>query len=295
MPTIITTQVLPDHTVKLTITFLDEDGSAVVPDDPCTWSLTDSTGSVVNSRSGVDITEASSVDIVLTDADLSSTGVDDDGVRLFSVDGTHTAGAYSLDKEYAFVIGDVLLPVTLGDAKRNLNIDIDNTTDDYLLCQYITAARQEVERVLDRKLMTQTVTEYFDDWPSGRSLILPYGQLQSVTSLSYRDEDGNWQTVSTSDYVVETEDEPGRIVLDDDASWPSETLYESKPIRVVYVCGYGSLAGSVPMPIRRNIMLMVNEAYESRDPVIVGSGIIVKRIYDPLKSLTYAYGVFGVR
>jgi uncharacterized phiE125 gp8 family phage protein len=146
---------------------------------------------------------------------------------------------------------------------------------------------------LDRKLIVQTVTEYFDGWPSGRALVLPYGQLQSVTSLRYRDENGDWQTVSTSDYVVETADDPGRIVLDDDASWPSETLYESKPVEVVYSCGYGSMAGDVPAAIRRGIMLMVNEAYESRDSVIIGT--IVKRLYDPLKSLKYAYGIFGVR
>jgi uncharacterized phiE125 gp8 family phage protein len=296
MPTIITTQILPNNTVKLTIAFTDEDGTAATPNDPTTWSLKDSSGNVVNSRDQVDITEVSSVDVVLTGADLASLGANDDGIREVHVEGTYDSNAgsdLSLNAVHAFVIGDVLLPVSLGDVKRNLIIDDDNTADDYLLAQFITEARQEVERVLDRKLITQTVTEYWDGWPGGRELVLPYGNLQSVTSLRYRDEDGDWQTVSSSDYIVQTEDDPGRIVLDDDADWPTETLYESKPIEVVYSCGYGSAFGSVPFAIRRGIMLMVNEMYENRDPVVTGT--IVKRVYDPLKSLKYAYGIFGVR
>lgn len=296
MPTIITTQVLPNNTVKLTIEFTDENGDAATPNDPTTWSLLDTRGNVINNRDQEDITEDSTVVVVLTGADLAPQGANDDGIRIVLVEGTYTSTDVtdgSLDAEHAFVIGDALVPVSLGDVKRNQRIDDDFTADDYLLAQYITEARQEVERVLDRKLITQTVTEYWDEWPSGRELVLPYGNLQSVTSLKYRDEDGNWQTVSSSDYIVQTEDDPGKIILDDDADWPTETLYESKPIEVVYTCGYGSYWGSVPFAIRRGIMLMVNEMYESPDPIIMGT--IVKRVYDPLKALKYSYGIFGAR
>lgn len=296
MPSIITTQVLPNNTVKLTVAFADENGDAVTPNDPTTWSLADSSGNTINSRSDEAITEAASVDVVLQGLDLASLGANDDGIRVITIDGTYDSDAGSdlpLDAVHHFVIGDVLKPVTLSDAKRNLNIDTDETTDDYYIAQLITEARQETERMLDRKLITQTVTEYFNDWPDSRALVLPYGNLQSVTSLKYRDEDGDWQTVSTDDYVVETADDPGRIVLDDDADWPTATLYESKPIEVVYDCGYGSTFGSVPFAIRRAIMLLVNEWYESRDPVILGT--VANRVYRPLRAIRGAYGVTGVR
>lgn len=61
-----------ESTYVVTATFTDEDGAAVVPKE-ITWTLTDSEGTVINSRKAVSITPAASVDIVLSGADLDVT------------------------------------------------------------------------------------------------------------------------------------------------------------------------------------------------------------------------------
>jgi hypothetical protein len=57
-------------TYIVTGTFKDEDGAAVTPDS-ITWTLTDSSGTVINSRQDVSETPAASVEIVLSGDDLS--------------------------------------------------------------------------------------------------------------------------------------------------------------------------------------------------------------------------------
>jgi hypothetical protein len=55
----------------LDVSFFDEDGTAVTP-SAATWTLTDDHGSVINSRSAVSETPASTVTIVLSGADLAA-------------------------------------------------------------------------------------------------------------------------------------------------------------------------------------------------------------------------------
>lgn len=60
-------------TAVISATFRDETGALVTPTS-VKWSLFDSTGAVVNSRSEVVVTPASTVAIVLTGADLQLAG-----------------------------------------------------------------------------------------------------------------------------------------------------------------------------------------------------------------------------
>lgn len=60
-------------TLAVDLTFRDEDGSAVAPSS-ATWTLTDTSGTVINSRSAVSIASPESAEtIVLSGADLANT------------------------------------------------------------------------------------------------------------------------------------------------------------------------------------------------------------------------------
>lgn len=279
MPTILTTQALPSNTYKITAAFTDENDQAVTPNDGCTWTLADTEGTVINSREDVAITEATSVDIFLTGDDLASTGVYDDGIRVFTIEGTYDSGSetdLSLDKEIWFVV-DTVKPVSIYEAKSYLNLVSSFTTDDVIIAQMLNAAYKEVETWTGRKLLTQTVTEYWDDWPDGDAFELPYGTLQSVTSVKYKDSDGTENTLSTDDYIVETAGKIGRVVLAYGETWPSTTLYPSKPIYITYVCGYGANSGHVPGPIKTVIKMLTTDAYENRDDTFIGQGFTATR------------------
>ena len=48
MPTILTTQALPNNTYIITAAFTDDDGAPVTPNAGATWSMTDNSGNISN-------------------------------------------------------------------------------------------------------------------------------------------------------------------------------------------------------------------------------------------------------
>jgi len=138
------------------------------------------------------------------------------------------------------VTGPSYYPVSLSQAKNHLRVD--HTDDDDYIRGLIVSATDDLERILLRRLVTQTWKFYRDKWPAGDNLSLPYGELQSVTHVKYTDSDGTQSTMSAAEYIVDTDSDPGRVVLDYGETWPGDTLYPSNPIEVQYVCGYGDNA-----------------------------------------------------
>ena len=162
------------------------------------------------------------------------------------------------------------MAVTVSELKSQLNISLLNTSFDNKLSKDINAATNLVEKYTNRKLLTQTVTEYFDGFPDTDRFNLPYGNLSSITSVNYKDTSGSWTELSSTYYSAETEEEPGKVVLNDGYSWPTTTLHPSKPIKVVYVCGYGASNSDVPQAIRSAILLIAADLFENRELRITG-------------------------
>lgn len=172
-------------------------------------------------------------------------------------------------------------PVSVATMKEHSRIDID--ADDTLLDGYITAARRQVENELKRALITQTYDWYFDSWPSF-PLEFPYGNLQSVTSIKYYDEDDTEATYSSANYQVSTGD-PGRVTLKTDASLPSTTLRPMDGVIIRFVCGYGDNAADVPADIRAAIQLHAGLLYENRESLTVG--VVMVPLGDTVQRLLF--------
>jgi uncharacterized phiE125 gp8 family phage protein len=143
---------------------------------------------------------------------------------------------------------------------------VDISTDDTLISSLIVAAREEFENQADKTLFTTTWKLVLDVWPEAHYIVLPRPPLVSVTSVVYTDDEGAPTTLSTSDYLVDTNAWPGRIVLKDSASWPSVTLLESGAIVVTYVAGY-ALTASIPQRYKQAILMLVGHWYENREAV----------------------------
>lgn len=70
--TVLTTEALEGGFYPVTVAFTDEDGSAETPNaDTIKWTLTDSSGTVINSRDNEAIASGSSVTIELDGDDLA--------------------------------------------------------------------------------------------------------------------------------------------------------------------------------------------------------------------------------
>ena len=175
-------------------------------------------------------------------------------------------------------------PITVDEVKAHLRIL--NTDEDALLLQYIKAAPLAFEKCTNRKLITQTLEAFLDEFPdtgSGRwwsgveqgtpqssgitsesSIFIDLLPVQSVTQLSTFDDADNETVFADTEYRVDVTDLDlwARISLREGSVWPSE-LRPTSGIKVVYVAGYGDMA-DVPADIQLGLMQLVGHYKEHR-------------------------------
>lgn len=155
-------------------------------------------------------------------------------------------------------------PVALDEMK--LHLRVDHTDEDALILSYVRTARELGEGMARRAFVTQTLEMVIDEWPAKFVLGLLRPPLQSVTSVTYYDEDG--VSAVWTDYVVNTRSEPGRIHFN---STPGTALMAQGGIVVRYVTGYGDTPDLVPWTFKQGILLTVAHWYENREAVNVGN------------------------
>lgn len=154
-------------------------------------------------------------------------------------------------------------PVTSTEVKAHLRVN--NADSDTYIADLTTSAIAQAEEITGRALITQTWAVIFDSWSEMIACGLPFGELQSVSSIKYNDEDGDEQTVSTDDYLVYgIGTDEGKIIIHSDSDFDYPDLYEKDPITVTFVCGYGN-ADDVPDMIKTAIKLLVESVFHDVD------------------------------
>jgi len=193
----------------------------------------------------------------------------------------------------AIKTGPAVEPLTATEAKIHLRLAADSasaaayTAEDTLIASLITAARVQTEQETGRRLITQTWEYYLDEWPDG-DIIIPYPPLQSAT-IAYKLEDDSTYANSFTDFNEDIVSEPGRLVLQPDESWPTETLYPSLPIKITCVAGYGDTAADVPEPIKAAMLLKISDLYENRGSVVLG--VAVNYVQNAIDGLLRQYRI----
>lgn len=163
----------------------------------------------------------------------------------------------------------------IADASLGAAAPSTNTTEDPYLTTLIQVARLTCEDTTKRKLITQTWKQYYDAFPACNYIELYLPPLQSVTSVQYKDVDGNTQTLSSSLYHVSTSGERARICLNDGESWP-DIVRALDAVWVTMVVGYGSARSDVPAPLRQGMLTLIGHMYNMREDVI--SGTIIAQV-----------------
>jgi uncharacterized phiE125 gp8 family phage protein len=158
-------------------------------------------------------------------------------------------------------------PVTLAEAKNHLRVDSDD--EDTFIEALVTAATAHLDGhsgVLGRALVTQTWRQDFDGFSD--ALRLPLFPVASITHVKYYDADNALQTLSSSVYSLFVDGGGAYVALAPDQEWPS-SYSRVDAVAVTYVAGLA--VGSVPMPIKAAILLMVGDLYANRETAQVGS------------------------
>jgi uncharacterized phiE125 gp8 family phage protein len=123
--------------------------------------------------------------------------------------------------------------------------------------------------------MLQTWTAIADGWPkSGEFELWDHQPLLAVSSITYKDQNGDMATVDTSVYAVEL-GVPAKIYLKPSQSWPGDSLWPRGAITITFTSGYSSdcdiavQAAAVPSTLRDAVKRHAFDAYEH--PSIVAS------------------------
>lgn len=178
-------------------------------------------------------------------------------------------------------------PVLLAETKRHLRVD--DPDDDALIENLITAARQHVEEVCRRQLLTATWILSLPGFPAGGGAIrLPRPPCQKVESLKYVDSAGETQILTeTTDYQVVADEWPAEVLSAYGKSWPAARAVP-EAVLVEYDAGYGAAGADVPASIRAAILLLVGHLYENRE---AATGEALKIVPMAVDSLLVPYRV----
>lgn len=178
-------------------------------------------------------------------------------------------------------------PLALADVKNYLRVDADITQDDALINSLITAARQLIEKNLNRQIVTATwlwtIDSFFGyEMPGGQLLlgdrpipqqrggggIWPYlsilrpprSPLQSVVSINYIDPSGASLLLDPSQYIVDTVSVPGRLAPAYGTVWPV-TQEVPNAVSITFTAGYSTVPGTITTAL----YMMIASWYQNRD------------------------------
>jgi len=135
-------------------------------------------------------------------------------------------------------------PVTLAEAKAHLKVTWSE--EDAIIYALIRAATEKAEQYTGRKLVYQTHKLFLEAWTGDDpnryftgGFYLPWGTLQSVTHIKYTDTDDDQETWdSSTEYEIDTDSDPGRVMLAYNKSFPTAALRPYNPIEIQFVCGW---------------------------------------------------------
>jgi uncharacterized phiE125 gp8 family phage protein len=155
----------------------------------------------------------------------------------------------------AVTSGPASEPVSLATLKTHLRVESDD--ENTLLNTYITAARSYVESYCGVPLVTRSITAKCDCFADFASV--PMVPLGVVSGITYVDEAGAGQTLSTAVYEVRSDGLDASIVLKYGQQWPS--IQAGSRITVATAVGYAT----VPEAIVAALLLLIAHWYENRE------------------------------
>lgn len=156
-------------------------------------------------------------------------------------------------------------PVSVSEAKTQLKIT--GSSQDTEVASFIKTSREVVEKLTGRSLITQTRQVKLDYFPFCNFIELTNGPLIGSVAITYYDTDEVSQTLSSSDYWVDTHSEIPRVVIKN--YWPA-TKDMPNAVTVQYVAGYGA-ASAVPSPLKEAMLMLIGHYDLNRQAVITGT------------------------
>lgn len=187
-------------------------------------------------------------------------------------------------------------PVSPAEAKAQLRIASADVTYDTEITRLITAATQWVERRYGISIITQTRTQFQDNfyekYPIFRNFLGPYYSrypvtllyppVQSVTFIKYYDTNQVLQTLDPATYTVAGLIPPtaGAQDIETPRIWPvsSWPIFKWIPdtIQIKYVSGFGDDSTKVPEVIKQAVLMVLSGLFENRQEEAIVPDRLIK-------------------
>lgn len=162
-------------------------------------------------------------------------------------------------------------PITLAQAKEHLKVDFND--EDSYINSLISAARIACENITGQRFIQRNMRLTLDAFPllSDTDIVLPVAPVQSITSITYIDQEGVEQTWSDSLYTFAFDPCYPRLRPAYNQDWPSNVRDDIAVININFVAGYfpddaspQDYAASVPEAIKHALKLIIGHYYEHR-------------------------------
>lgn len=192
------------------------------------------------------------------------------------------------------ITGPAEEPITVEEAKAQVRET--GSAEDSLFPGWIQTAREMCEEDLGIALIEQTLEMPLDHFPGRHHRLgmehihlcdrynghhsredceirLSRPPLASVTSVTYFDSTGAPTVWASSEYLVDTDEFPGRIVPKYGKWWPSLVpLQPVNGVRIRYVAGWPD-ASHVPSRLKSGMLLIIGSLYKNREAEVSGPAL----------------------
>ena len=168
-------------------------------------------------------------------------------------------------------------------------LQVDDAVEDTEITEAIIASRLAVEAWLGRSLINTVWNYWLDGWPRDKKrenppegvynlpidhfdqqktyIDLPMSPLVSVASITYYNTADTGAVFAATNYLVDIISDPGRVILNSSASWPSTLLRPGNGVDIEFTSGYGTATTDVP----EAILLAVKQMTKFNYKVMVGA------------------------
>ena len=201
----------------------------------------------------------------------------------------------TITQEISLLTG-ALEPITLDQAKDHMRVEA--TEDNALVTASVMAARQHIERYLDRTLVGKTISFKFSRFFENR-IEVPRPPFRRTISLTYLDSSNQKQTLVNGTDFVDNTTEPfanstfnasGFIQPAFNKIWPL-TLDTESSVELLFEAGYQT-PKDVPADIKHAMLLLVGQYYSFRESLHEGTNVVVlplgiERILSPFRSYQF--------
>jgi uncharacterized phiE125 gp8 family phage protein len=175
-------------------------------------------------------------------------------------------------------------PISIEDARLHLRLDTDGNSppahpDDVLIGWLIQAGRELAEQYTGRTIAHRTMEQALDQFPCSGEIQIETAPVRSITSVTYRDSNGDAQVLTDADYVLDDyKVDQVWLLPAEDTSWPV-TRSVINAVKIRFEAGYDLPeevvpAQALPASIKAAILLMLGHYYENREDVVVGKTVV---------------------